>query len=79
MKSNILNDKVNHPSHYNSGNIECIDAMVSAYGIESVKDFCICNAFKYLWRFKYKNKDEDIDKMLWYINKFKELNAKKEN
>ena len=65
---------VNHPSHYNQGNIECIDAMVSAYGIESVIDFCICNAFKYLWRFKGKNGIEDIEKAEWYLNKLKELN-----
>lgn len=70
---------VNNPEHYCSGNIECIDAMEAAYGTEVVKNFCICNAFKYLWRFNKKNKDEDVNKMLWYINKYKELNAKKEN
>lgn len=70
---------VNNPEHYCSGNIECIDAMESAYGIEAVKNFCICNAFKYLWRFNKKNKDEDVNKMMWYINKYKDLNAKKEN
>lgn len=70
---------VNNPEHYCSGNIECIDAMESAYGTEAVKNFCICNAFKYLWRFNKKNKDEDVNKMMWYINKYKDLNAKKEN
>ena len=25
-------EQVNHPEHYNQGNIECIDAMLSAYG-----------------------------------------------
>lgn len=40
-------NKVNHPSHYNQGKIECIDAMESAYGTEAVIMFCMCNAFKY--------------------------------
>lgn len=70
---------INNPEHYCSGSIECIDAMESAYGTEVVKNFCICNAFKYLWRFTKKNGDEDVNKMMWYINKYKELNAKKEN
>ena len=68
------NDMVEHPLHYTNGDIECIDAMIAAYGTEAVKNFCICNAFKYLWRFKHKNGEEDINKMLWYINKYKELN-----
>ena len=31
-----MSDNVNHPAHYNSGSIECIDAMISAYGEEVV-------------------------------------------
>ena len=45
--SKIVIDK---PDYYNQGNIECIDAMESAYGIKAVADFCRCNAFKYQWR-----------------------------
>ena len=41
-------EMVNHPQHYNQGSIECIDAMVSAFGKEDVKAFCKINAFKYL-------------------------------
>ena len=67
-------NNVNHPSHYNKGNIECIDAMVSAYGKDTVSDFCICNAFKYIWRYKYKNGIEDLKKAQWYLNKIVELN-----
>lgn len=37
-------DNVNHPAHYcQEGSIECIDEMVEVFGIESVKNFCICN------------------------------------
>ena len=66
-------EAVNHPSHYNQGGIECIDAMVAAFGKEAVENFCLCNAFKYVWRNRDKNGSEDIDKAIWYLNKIKEL------
>lgn len=66
-------EKVNHPYHYNSGTIECIDAMVESQGKVATKHFCICNAFKYIWRADKKNGVEDIDKAIWYLNKYKEL------
>lgn len=43
-------EQVNHPAHYNSGGIECIDAMVAALGPLVTAHFCHGNAFKYLWR-----------------------------
>lgn len=72
-------NKVNHPSHYNRGEIECIDAMESAYGTEAVIWFCMCNAFKYMWRFNKKNGREDILKCQWYQNKMIELQNKLNN
>ena len=66
-------DMVNSPPHYANGGIECIDAMVASQGPTAVKDFCLCNAFKYIWRTKNKNGIEDIDKAIWYLNKYKEL------
>ena len=66
-------DMVNHPSHYETGRFECIDVMVETQGVEAVKDFCICNAFKYLYRHKNKNGNEDVKKAIWYLNKFMEL------
>mgnify|MGYP003294533142 CR=1 FL=1 len=66
---------VNHPTHYNEGKIECIDAMVEAFGKEAVQDFCVINAFKYIWRYKHKgNPQEDLEKAIWYLNKNIELN-----
>lgn len=70
-------DVVNNPSHYTSGSIECIDAMESAYGTDTVKTFCQGNAFKYLWRFQMKNHIEDLKKCKWYIDKYIELTEKK--
>lgn len=66
-------DMVNSPPHYINGGIECIDAMIASQGTTAVKDFCLCNAFKYIWRTKNKNGIEDIDKAIWYLNKYKEL------
>lgn len=60
-------DPVVRPSHYNRGGIECIDAMRAAYGDEVVQGFCIGNAFKYLYRHRYKNGEEDLKKAIWYI------------
>lgn len=67
------NDVVNHPKHYTGGKVECIDAMESVFGIEAVKSFCLCNAFKYHWRHADKNGEEDLQKATWYMDKYKEL------
>jgi len=47
--------KVDHPAHYNAGNIECIDAIVEAVkGLDGKEAFATGNASKYLWRWKRK-------------------------
>ena len=70
-------DVVNKPEHYTSGSVECIDAMIETQGIEAVIDFCICNAFKYIWRHNLKNGIEDVKKALWYLNKAVQLYERK--
>lgn len=68
------NDNANHPAHYTSGGIECIDGMVAAFGREYVMHYCLCNAFKYIWRCEHKGKRaEDIQKAVWYLNKWQSL------
>lgn len=68
-------DMVNHPEHYETNGIECIDAMVASQGKEAVSNYYICNAFKYIWRHQHKGKSvEDIQKAIWYLNKYVELN-----
>ena len=42
-------------------------------GVEAVKSFCLCNAFKYHWRCRDKNGEEDLQKADWYMTKYKEL------
>ena len=60
---------VNSPSHYLSGDIECIDAMLAAFGEEQVRIYAKINAFKYLWRAGKKKGAEDTDmaKANWYL------------
>ena len=69
-----LKEMVNHPDHYIS-KYECIDVMEEVFGSQAVKDFCICNAFKYLWRYKKKNGIEDLKKARWYLDKEIELES----
>ena len=66
-------DMVNKPPHYTQGGIECIQAMEAAFGKEAVATWSKLNAFKYIWRAVHKNGMEDIDKAIWYLNKYKEL------
>lgn len=76
-KEKIEHDPVNHPSHYETGKYQCIDVMEEVFGIEDVKAFCLCNAFKYLYRAKHKvNMEEDLRKCVWYVNKWVELNRR---
>lgn len=63
----VKEDMVSSPSHY-AGDIECIDAMVAAFGLERVQDYAAISAFKYIWRESKKwNALEDREKALWYI------------
>lgn len=66
-------EQVNHPSHYNQGQYECIAVMESIYGIEATMNFCLLCAFKYTWRTNDKDGIQDIDKAIWYLQKYKEL------
>lgn len=74
----MVADNVNHPAHYETGKFECIEVMTEVMGEEAVADFCLCNAFKYLYRTKRKNGVEDIEKAQWYINKYLELVSTRE-
>lgn len=67
-------EEVDHPTHY-AGKFECIDVMLDTMGPEDVKGFCLCNAFKYLWRCKKKHETpaEDVEKAVWYLQKYLEL------
>ena len=62
-----MSDLVNSPKHYTQGGIECIDAMIAAFGVEAVRSWAKLNAFKYNWRADMKDGDQDIQKAIWYL------------
>lgn len=64
------------PAHYRTGNFECIDVMLETQGKRATQDFCLLNAFKYIYRHDKKNGVEDIKKAQWYIDKYLELEDK---
>ena len=70
-------DNVNSPVHYNSGNVECIEAIEAMLSPQEFIGYLRGNSLKYRWRFLYKGKPiEDLDKAEWYelklYNFFKE-------
>lgn len=77
----VLNDfdPVSKPSHYASGNIECIDAMRESMSSEAFMGFLKGNVQKYLWRYEKKvNPVEDLNKASWYLDKLIESNSYEE-
>ena len=71
-------DNVNHPSHYASSKIECIDAMEAMVNqdrdylteLDGHEHYCWQVIFKYIWRFPFKNNSiEDLKKAQWYLHR----------
>ena len=69
-KQTVDEDVVNSPSHYNSGGVECIQAIEASMELEAFQGYLKGNTLKYLWRMSYKGKAlEDCKKAQWYLNK----------
>ena len=63
-------DVVNNPDHYNTGNVECIEAIEESMTPEAFRGYLKGNCMKYLWRYSYKGKPvEDLQKAQWYLAK----------
>jgi len=63
-------DMVNHPSHYNFGEVEVIDyinQVCSSYKNGTVA-YCIGNVIKYVSRAPFKNGIQDLEKAKWYLD-----------
>ena len=65
-------DLVNSPPHYNQQKVECIDAIQSATD-DGFEFYLQGNILKYIWRYRYKNGVEDLQKAQWYLNKLIEV------
>lgn len=69
-----MSDNVRHPAHYTDHcSIECIDMIKLVLGDEGFAKFCLGNAIKYLFRWKYKNGREDIEKAKVYTDWLREF------
>lgn len=63
-------DRVNHPSHYTSGGMQCWDAIKASMTNEAFCGYLKGNVIKYLWRYEKKdNPIEDLNKAGAYLNK----------
>ena len=66
-------DPVNAPIHYNTGSVECIEAIKASMSDTEFKGYLKGNAMKYLWRYDYKGKPvEDLKKAQWYLSRLTE-------
>ena len=68
MKAEGQEDMVNSPPHYNQAGVECIEAIRAATD-EGYEYYLQGNIIKYLWRYRYKNGVEDLEKAQWYLTK----------
>lgn len=68
-----VQDNVNHPAHYGKGKIECIDYIEDFLTREEYTGYLRGNIAKYMHRWRYKNKVEDLKKARWYLDRLIEL------
>jgi hypothetical protein len=69
MKEHPTSDNVNHPSHYGQGKIEAIEYISDFLTPEEYQGYLRGNIAKYLHRWPYKNKVEDLRKAAWYLDR----------
>ena len=70
-----MTSQVNHPSYYTHGSIEVID-FIEAWNFP----FHLANAIKYISRAEYKDpvhKKQDLEKAIWYLQRYIEFTEKK--
>lgn len=64
-----MSDNVNHPDHYTSGSIECIEAIEASLTTEEYRGYLKGNIMKYVWRERTKGGTESIEKAGWYAKR----------
>ena len=62
-------DLVNHPAHYASGDIQCIDAIRASMSKLEYEGFLKGNLIKYTWRYRKKGGLQDLQKANWYLDR----------
>ena len=71
----LVDEMVNHPPHYNQKGIECIDAIEAATD-DGFEYYLQGNIMKYIWRYRYKNGVQDLEKAKWYLNRLIAIETK---
>jgi hypothetical protein len=65
-----MSDNINHPPHYNRGDIETIDMIKNSMSLSDFEGYLQGNVIKYISRYRYKGTAlEDLQKAQWYINR----------
>lgn len=64
-----MNDNINRPSHYNTGDIEVIDYIKDKLTPEQYEGFLVGNVLKYISRYRHKGGVEDLKKAQWYLRR----------
>jgi hypothetical protein len=65
-------DQINRPPHYNSNTMETIDLIRDSMELEEYRGYLKGNIFKYVSRYRYKEKEnpyKDLLKAQWYLCK----------
>jgi hypothetical protein len=67
---NNSSDPVEHPAHYTAGDVECIDALMSAVaGMGGPEAVLTAHVIRYMWRWGRKNGAQDLNKARWYLDR----------
>ena len=69
LVSEFDSDMVNHPPHYGTGKIECIDYIEDFLTEEEWIGYLRGNIAKYLHRWRYKSGLQDLEKAAWYMDR----------
>lgn len=67
-----MNEKIEHPAHYNSLGVECSGCAkpIECMDVVVAFDFHLGNVIKYIWRHNHKNGIEDLKKAKYYLDDY---------
>ena len=66
---NLHPANVDHPQHYQTEGLECIDAIRAQMSPDEYRGFLKGNVLKYLWRERRKGGTESLLKAQWYLDR----------
>ena len=73
-----MSGDVNHPRHYTSGEIECIEAIRASMSDEAFAGYLRGNCMKYLWRYRHKGGVQDLQKGEFYLKSLIHMEKERE-